>query len=496
MALTVTSIPSKQFANTDALTIPRLNLLGQPTFTITGTLGTSELADGAVTAAKATPGAFFYGAGTLAAGVYAVDLTPNMPAGYVTGAHIFFKADAANTTAIDINCDGLGAKDLAKLTDTGSGSLFEELDPGDIRAGQIVHAIYDGTRFQMLTAPAQELVEFVFTSGTNTYTGSTFPQTRAYGELTNRVLLVQIANTNTGASTLNIDALGALPITKYNDQPLVAGDLEGGQIVILVRDPVAGTSFQLLSELGQAPPDIAVVGEHRNLVITTNSGSPNSQVDITASEIVLRDSTGRNYLDSSVSLSGVSITASGANGLDSGAEAASTWYFIWCIRNPATATTAGLLSTSSTAPTMPSGYTYKGLIGAVRNDGSSNFIQFYQHNKYHAITATTISHSGSLVTGNGWQQFDSTAFGSIVPQTAKAVSASILAASAGSTCYVATLATAGGVGAGIGSTGLMSFATTPGEFFTIPLLSNGGSPYVRVISAGVIPQLNVSGFYL
>jgi len=72
----------------------------------------------------------------------------------------------------------------------------------------------------------------------------------------------------------------------------------------------------------------------------------------------------------------VVITASGVNGLDAGSEAANTWYYIWLIKQTASPLTVGaVLSTSSTAPTMPAGYTHKRLIGAVRNDGSSNFIQ-------------------------------------------------------------------------------------------------------------------------
>lgn len=72
------------------------------------------------------------------------------------------------------------------------------------------------------------------------------------------------------------------------------------------------------------------------------------------------------------------ITASGKNGLDTGAEAADTWYYIWMIYNPGTQETAGLLSASATSPTLPSGFTKKRLVGAVRNNGSSDFILFVQ----------------------------------------------------------------------------------------------------------------------
>jgi hypothetical protein len=70
------------------------------------------------------------------------------------------------------------------------------------------------------------------------------------------------------------------------------------------------------------------------------------------------------------------ITASGANGLDTGAEAADTWYALFVI-GTAGGTVAALLSTSATSPTLPAGYVYKRRIGWVRNNGSSNIHVFH-----------------------------------------------------------------------------------------------------------------------
>ena len=72
--------------------------------------------------------------------------------------------------------------------------------------------------------------------------------------------------------------------------------------------------------------------------------------------------------------------AAGANqgGLDTGSEANSTWYHVFAIRNPATLAVDALFSTSVSAPVMPSGYTQKRRLGAVRNDGSGNLLAFVQ----------------------------------------------------------------------------------------------------------------------
>lgn len=78
----------------------------------------------------------------------------------------------------------------------------------------------------------------------------------------------------------------------------------------------------------------------------------------------------------------VDITVSGKSGLDVGSGAINTWYYIWMIMNIDTAEVAGLFSVSATSPTMPSGFTVKRLVSAVRNNGSSNFRSFIQRDKF------------------------------------------------------------------------------------------------------------------
>ena len=89
-----------------------------------------------------------------------------------------------------------------------------------------------------------------------------------------------------------------------------------------------------------------------------------------------RDST--NVIDINVgSTLTVAITSSGANGLDTGAESSNQWYHYYVIMK-ADGTVAGLMSTSSSSPTLPSGYVYFRLVGSRRNDGSSNLLNMNQ----------------------------------------------------------------------------------------------------------------------
>jgi hypothetical protein len=54
---------------------------------------------------------------------------------------------------------------------------------------------------------------------------------------------------NTGAVTLNIDALGAKAVTRDGSVALAAGDIKSGEVVVVVYD---GTRFQVVSQLNSA----------------------------------------------------------------------------------------------------------------------------------------------------------------------------------------------------------------------------------------------------
>ena len=143
--------------------------------------------------------------------------------------------------------------------------------------------------------------------------------------------------------------------------------VNAGEVVTFHEITAGNWEFVSSSDVNQ----IVGMGAYANLIIENNSGTPNSQMDIDADAITLIDASDFTYQANSANLT-IDITASGANGLDTGSEANSTQYYLWVIYNITTDTAAGLLSLSSTAPTMPSGYTYKRRVGATFNDSSGN----------------------------------------------------------------------------------------------------------------------------
>lgn len=111
------------------------------------------------------------------------------------------------------------------------------------------------------------------------------------------------------------------------------------------------------------------------LTLSNNVGTPNTKVDVAAG--ACRDSTNFINIDLLASVT-IDFTTTGANALDAGTIAASTWYHIYAIGKADGVTSAGLASTSASAPTMPSGYSYKRRIGSVLTDGASHLILFDQ----------------------------------------------------------------------------------------------------------------------
>lgn len=149
------------------------------------------------------------------------------------------------------------------------------------------------------------------------------------------------------------------------------------------------------NELGLTVSANGVLAPHKNLTVK-NGATPDEDMDIDADEVVVTDTSGNQIVLSSINLT-VDNLVSGANGLDTGSVANSTMYFYWVVYNPSTTTTAGLMSASSSSPTMPSGYTYKGLVGACATDGTADNYVIEQYNDlvYFAQQTVTLLSAGT-----------------------------------------------------------------------------------------------------
>jgi hypothetical protein len=101
-------------------------------------------------------------------------------------------------------------------------------------------------------------------SGTDTYTVS-IPGVTGYN--LNDAYAIGFTNANTGASTININGLGAVNIAKNNTVPIIGGDIAANQQFVAIYD---GTNFQIL---GVAPNQMFAYITNADSV-TINRGQP------------------------------------------------------------------------------------------------------------------------------------------------------------------------------------------------------------------------------
>lgn len=205
-------------------------------------------------------------------------------------------------------------------------------------------------------------------------------------------------SSNTGPATLNPSGFGAISIVKDTTTGAVA--LSGGEIVanspsnvINVVYSASQANFHILNLVSptaaQSPQTICGA---LGLKIANDGTTPNTKITITADQITMV-ANGQTISRLNVSLS-LNLTVNGANGLDTGSyNVANEILNLYVIDNGSAA--ASLASLSATAPTMPSGYSYKCRLGAAMSDSSPNlyrFKQFGNRTRYFPSAGNTVSY--------------------------------------------------------------------------------------------------------
>jgi hypothetical protein len=177
--------------------------------------------------------------------------------------------------------------------------------------------------------------------------------------------------TNTTATTLNPSGAGNIPVLKISSAGPVA--LSGGEIV--ANNPTSViysatlSSFVLLTfTIPTTAASTAPLCGALGYTVVNDTGTPNTKLDIVAVTALTVTPTGIPLNRSNVSLV-LNFAVNGANGLDQGALGPSQVYYVYLIDNGAAI--ASLASLSSTAPLMPSGYTYVCRMSAVPSTAGS-----------------------------------------------------------------------------------------------------------------------------
>lgn len=289
---------------------------------------------------------------------------------HMDGALLAFVPHATSGAAPTLSVDGLTAKAINLVSGTA------------IPTGRLVI----GTPYLVVYYNAT--TEFILVGGT-TVLG---PITATTGNFSG--LLTGVDATLSGLLTLSSTANMLLPSGTTGQRPAVTAAALRYNSTLLQPEWSDGVSFY---PIGAQP----IAAGFKNLKITNNASSPNTKIDITADNVTVETTSGTAYRLSGIS-NNADCTNTGANALDTGALANSTWYSVWIIYNPATATAAGLASLSATAPTMPSGYTAKARLGWMRTDGSAHFHRTLQLGRSAQYVVATGSPTTALPNiGNG-----------------------------------------------------------------------------------------------
>lgn len=224
-------------------------------------------------------------------------------------------------------------------------------------------------------------------------------------------IVFKAGGTNTGAATLNLNSLGAKAVRKISggtDVALSAGDITAGNYYTAIYDASANsaagawvlsgsasvaaatTSAAGIVELATNAETLAGTDTSRavvpaNLYFPTGHISPSLTIakngsdasnDIDVSAFTARDSTDTYNIVCAARTKQIDAAwAVGTNqgGLDTG-SVSNTTYYIWGIKRSDTGVCDVLFSLSSTAPTMPTNYDAKVLIGEFTRVGGVNGI--------------------------------------------------------------------------------------------------------------------------
>lgn len=313
---------------------------------------------------------------------------------------VTFIAAATNTaSAPTLNVNGTGALVLFKTGAGTPGDATIGVRPGEIIAGGAYLVYYNGVGYVIINMPR------LFGGAVNLAAAATTD----LGTIgTHHVVITGSGvNITSFGNAADIDEpiyyvrFATGPVTVVNSANIVLPpnggvmDFRSGDAFIAVFQ---GSGVWRIEQVVQAQ-FYQNAGYVNSFGATNNGGTPNTQIDFFGGSSLVTTPFGYPY--SSAGFGGtINAAVVGANGIDTGALAANTWYYMWMIGNGNSI--AGLLSLSSTAPTMPIGYSYRYRVGAVRTNGSSQLLRFIQrgnNTRYNVIGGSTTPNLPIIASG-------------------------------------------------------------------------------------------------
>lgn len=313
--------------------------------------------------------------------------------------------------------------------------------------------------------------------------------------------------TSTGAVTLEVLALGFLPVYTPNGIQATTGTLTSGNYYEVTYTTGAiynsGAGAWVLSSYQSGTGTVPLsASKVHGLKIVNNPGTPSTQINISFQQACLVSATGTpaflGILSVTIDLTTGTVTST-ANGMDGESRPASGWVYIYAISTGSGM--AGLGTTTSPlagAPTLPAGYAYSGYLGAMFCDGSSNLLRTQQlgpDTQYTVVASSNTPTAPILASGvQGTYSATNPVYAAVsisnfVPPTAAKITVMAQVnwkAGGGNNIMVAPNSSYGGTGNGVsGSVGMMH------PFFN--LVTNVGASAVMVLESTNIYMVGQAG---
>jgi len=217
-----------------------------------------------------------YGDDTGAANALVANVTP-APGALANGLAVLIKVVADNTGPSTLNLQSFGVKNIANADGT-------PLSPGQLTGSGYALFVYDGTVWQMISMPGPAFFASLLTSASytavdsgsaNTIVASLDTPPASLASVLYIPISIKVAAANTGATTLNLNSLGATPVRNVDFTPLIPGQMVAGQNQFAYD----GTYFILLTPPGpkfvqQGGIHYAVAGGTANAITVTLNPVP------------------------------------------------------------------------------------------------------------------------------------------------------------------------------------------------------------------------------
>lgn len=334
----------------------------------------------------------------------------------VAGSLLVFVPTTDSTAAVTIAVNGGAAIPLYKAGPAGPMALAG----GELQANQPTIAISDGANLVLINDVSPWVGAFsALASGA----------TCDLGSIASRNILITGTTTITsfGASAdlarplYFIRFAAALTLT-YNATTMIlptGADLavQAGDTAIMEYGGAGAWLMRSFQRASGAPLVVQAVAASFSALKIDVTGD--TSLTATADQIVL----GTTLVNAFAAT--ISTGTTGANGIDAGSLAPSTWYAVWAIYNPSTSTAAAMISASFSTPTMPVGFTQKRRIGAVFSDATSKLVRSMQIGAVARYKPTASFPPFPVIAQGAKTQWTAASIVNVVPPTAGLIAAGI-----------------------------------------------------------------------